>query len=90
MALSFIEFKAKSAQDQTLNTGCAVYELTKDQVFLGKFKNATSFNAMIEAGLIMKASSKADLKKPIPVILLDEDGVELPLSSEDITNFLRD
>lgn len=90
MALSYIEFKAKSTQDQTLNTGVEKYELTKDQIFLGRFKNSASFNSFVESGILTKASSKADLQKPIPVILMDENGIELPLSSEDITNFLRD
>ena len=89
MNKNYVEFKVQSLQDQTLNTGVEIYELTKGEIFIGKFKSSALVNNFIEAGIIIKTNSIIPLEKPIPVILLDEEGKELPLCSELISNFLK-
>jgi hypothetical protein len=75
------EMKVRSTKDQTLFTGIETYCLTEDEIFVGKFKNAKQIDSLIEVGAIQMVTPEADIIKPVPVILLGEDGKELPLTS---------
>ena len=76
-----IEVKVQSCKDQTLRTEFETYNLTKDEVFVGKFKNQEQLNAFIDINVIRFVTPSTDIVKPVPVILRDETGKTLPLLS---------
>ena len=77
-----IQAKARSIQDQSLNTGIEVLELVKNEVFSAVYKSELIFEELIKIGVIKEVSSKTAEAKNIPVVLLNEDGKELPLTSK--------
>lgn len=76
-----IEVKVQSCKDQTLRTEFETYNLTRNEVFVGKFKNQEQLNAFIDINVIRFVTPSTDIVKPVPVILRDETGKRLSLSS---------
>ena len=74
--------RVRSLQDQTLRTGFGIYNLTKGEVFEGKFKSESNLQALISIGLIELAIN-SPVKKEIPVILPNLIP-ELPLVLEEL------
>ena len=84
---TIVEVKLKSLIDQTLNTGIVSIELVKDEIFRTKFKNQMCVDNLIAlGGIVETVPSIVALSKHIPVILppivlYDEEGHPLPLTS---------
>jgi len=83
-----IEVKLQSLKDQTLNTGVEIVELVQDEIFRAKFKNQVVVDSLISIGVVQTVPSIVALTKRIPVIaapviLYDEEGNYLPLTSEE-------
>jgi hypothetical protein len=79
-----LEIKIQSCKDQTFRTSFETYHLTKGEVFVGKFKNKGQLDSFIAINVIRNVPASTDIVKPVPIILRDTSGNQIPLSSEEI------
>jgi hypothetical protein len=76
-----IEIKVKSLKHQSLRTPFARYNLTKGEVFVGKFGSKEQLNSLIEMQIVQLVPEHEKVVKPVSIILPENLGDSLPLTS---------